>query len=102
MTQTTADRRLVAIAAVLLMLVFLLTGCAAPEKQVVIQTQIIEKPVPVRVKIERPKECLDRYAVDNLPANASPDERNNAILAEVEQRAACESKLRAALTGEGE
>jgi hypothetical protein len=99
MIQTRTDRRLVAIAAVLLMLAFLLAGCAGTEKQVVIETQIIEKPVPVRVTIERPKECLDRYAVDNLPANATPDERNNAILAEIEQRAACEARLRAALEG---
>lgn len=101
MIQTPADRRLVAIVAVLLVLV-MLAGCAAPDKQVVIETQVIEKPVPVRVKIERPAECLDRYAVDNLPANASPHERNNAILAEIEQRSACEARLRAALEGGGE
>ncbi len=99
---TRDDRRMVALAAIALVVLFLLAGCAAPEKQVVIETQIIEKPVPVRVTIERPKECLDRYAVDTLQPGADPVQVNRAILAEIDQRRACEARLRAALEGEGE
>ena len=89
---TADDRKLVAIAALVLVLPFLLAGCAAPEKQVV-----IEKPVPVRVAVPLPAECRNQYAVDTLRPGADPVQINRAILAEINQRRACEVRLRAAL-----
>ncbi len=98
MIQTHTDRRIVAILAVLIMLAFLLAGCATTER--VTDTQVVDKPVPVRVVIERPKECPSQYPLDTLQAGASPVEIWRAAEAEIEQRTACIIKLLAALTGE--
>jgi hypothetical protein len=102
MMQTAADRRITAIAALALTVLFvclMLTGCAGPER-LVTDTQVIEKPVPVRVVIDRPKECPERYPLDTLQAGASPVEIWRAAEAELEMRTACIVKLLAALTGE--
>lgn len=99
MIQTHSDRRVVAILAVLIMVAFALAGCATTERAVT-DTQVIEKPVPVRVVIERPKECPAQYPLDTLQAGASPVEIWRAAEAEIEMRTACILKLLAALTGE--
>jgi len=101
MIQTKSDRRMVALAGLVmtgLFVVFFLFGCAAPVRTVT-DTQVIEKPVPVRVVIERPKECPAQYPLDTLQAGASPVEIWRAAEAELEMRTACILKLLAALTG---
>ena len=88
----------VAILAILLFVAFAgLSGCAAPA--MVTKTEVIEKPVPVRVKVTIPPECQKTYAVDALQKGADPVQENRAMRAELEQRAACEAKLRAAVEG---
>lgn len=74
-------------------------GCASEPAKPIIETRIVEKPVPVPCKVETPPECRDRYAVDELQPGADPVQVNRAVLAEIEQRAACETKLRAAIQG---
>lgn len=97
--QTREDRRIVAVLAIGLVAAFLLTGCNGLTKQQVIDTQIIEKPVLITCKVDIPKECRDRYAVDNLMPGSDPVQENRALRAEIEQRAACEVQLRAAVKG---
>lgn len=74
----------------------LLAGCASKP---VINTQIIEKPVPVFCKVQMPEECKDLYAVDRVSVADAPLTINRAMRIEMEERAACEIKLRAALRG---
>lgn len=100
MIQTKAERGVVAILALLIVLAFALAGCATTERTVT-DTQVIDRPVPVRVVIDRPKECPAQYPLDTLQAGASPVEIWRAAEAEIEQRTACIIKLLAALTGEG-
>lgn len=100
MIQTPQERAFVAIAAVVLVIVFLLAGCA--RERVVTDTQVVEKPVPVRVVIPRPKECPAQYPLDTLREGASPIEIWRAAERELEMRAACIVKLLAALTGDSE
>lgn len=76
----------------------ILTGCVTTAP-VVTKTEIVEKPTVVYCKVELPQECRDRYAVDGLQPGADPVKVNRAVLAELDQRAACEVKLRAALQG---
>ncbi len=97
--RTRAEARLVAICAITLVIIFaaMLTGCATP--QTVTTTEVIERPVPVRVKVTIPPECRKEYAVDTLQRGADPVQENRAMRAELEQRAACEAKLRAAVEG---
>jgi hypothetical protein len=97
--QTKQDTRVIAVVCVLLVLAMLIAGCAAPAERQVFDTQVVEKLVPVHCKIETPKECRDRYAVDELQVGANPVQENRAIHAELEQRRACELKLRAAVKG---
>ena len=80
-----------------LLLALLLAGCAQPKP--VIQTVTVEKPVPVHCKVEQPKECRADYAVDRLNPGADDVTINRALRAEIEERAACEVKLRAAVQG---
>ena len=75
----------------------LLAGC--PASAPIIKTEVIEKPVPVFCKVEMPKECRDRYAMDELQPGADPVQVNRSVLAEIEQRRACEVKLKVAVGG---
>lgn len=101
MIQTRLDRKTVAVLVVIVTAFWLLSlaGCAVPEKQVAVDTQVIQKPVPVRVSIERPKECPAQYPLDTLQPGATPVQIWRAAEAELEMRAACILKLLAALTG---
>jgi hypothetical protein len=73
-----------------------LVGCASKP---IIQTQVIEKPVPVYCKVETPTECKDSYAVDRVSVKDDPVVINRAFRMELEERAACEVMLRAAVRG---
>jgi hypothetical protein len=73
----------------------LAAGCASP--QPIIDTRVIEKPVAVACKIEMPAECRDAYAVDRVSAEDDMVTINRAFRAEIEERAACEVKLKAAI-----
>lgn len=73
-----------------------LFGCSSKP---IIQTQIVEKPVPVYCNVEIPAECKDAYAVDRVSAADDPVTINRAFRQEIEERWACEIKLRAALKG---
>jgi len=79
-----------------LLLFSTLTGCAGKP---IIQTHVIEKPVPVFCTVETPAECKDVYAVDRVSAQDSPIIINRAFREELEERWKCEIKLRAALKG---
>ena len=83
-------------AAVLLMLVCLF-GCA--RRPPVVDTVTLAKPVPVACRIDVPAECRDAYAVDRVSAADDMVTINRALRAELEQRQACEVKLRAAIKG---
>lgn len=74
----------------------LLAGCAGKP---VINTQIIEKPVPVFCKVQMPEECKDSYAVDRVSPSDDAITINRAMRVEMEERASCEIKLRAAIKG---
>lgn len=74
----------------------ILAGCA---NRPVIQTQVIEKPIPVYCKIVMPQECKEAYAIDRVSPADDPITINRAMRIEIEERAICEIRLRAALTG---
>ena len=71
-------------------------GCGS---RPVIQTQVIEKPIPVPCRVEPPTECKSAYAVDRVSPRDDPLTINRARRAEIEERWACEIKRRAALKG---
>lgn len=75
-----------------------LAGCAS---RPVIQTQVIEKPVPVPVPchVEMPVECKEAYSVDRVSPADNALTINRALRAEIEERTACEVKLRASVRG---
>lgn len=73
-----------------------LTGCSSKP---VIQTQVIEKPVAVHCEVETPPECKDSYAVDRVSPKDDAVTINRAFRQELEERWACEIKLRAAVKG---
>lgn len=73
-----------------------LSGCASKP---VIQTQVIEKPVPVYCKYQMPKECKDAYAVDRISPADDPITINRALRIEIEERWKCEIRLKAAMKG---
>lgn len=79
-----------------LFVALVLTGCAAKP---VIDTQIVEKAVPVYCEIKIPAECKAAYAVDRVSVNDDALTINRAMRAEIEERWACEIKLRAAVKG---
>lgn len=79
-----------------LLLAALAGGCAT---RPVIQTQVIEKPVPVPCLMEAPPECKSAYAVDRVSPRDDVLTINRALRAEIEERWACEIKLRAGLKG---
>lgn len=74
----------------------LLAGCAGKP---VIETQIVEKPVPVPCEIQMPEECKDAYALDRASTKDDMLTLNRAMRVEIEQRAACEVMLKAAIRG---
>lgn len=78
-----------------LILVLALAGCAGKP---VIQTQVIEKPYPVYCEVTLPAECKDAYAVD-VSVKDDALTINRALRSELEERAACEVMLRAAVKG---
>ncbi|ARO87829.1 hypothetical protein EBAPG3_008650 [Nitrosospira lacus] len=82
--------------AALPMLALMLSGCAGKP---VIQTQLIEKPVPVLCQVETPAECKSAYAVDRVSAKDDALTINRALRVEIEERWACEIKLLAAVKG---
>lgn len=73
-----------------------LAGCSTKP---IIQTQIVEKPVPVHCKVETPPECKEAYAVDWVSPKDDSVTINRAFRQEIEERWACEIKLRAAVKG---
>ncbi len=82
--------------AAVLILSLALSGCAGKP---VIQTQVIEKLVPVPCTVEMPAECRGAYAVDRVSPADDALTINRALRAEVEERWACEIMLRAAVKG---
>lgn len=88
------QRLLVVILALLAAL--MLTGCAGKP---VIQTQVVEKPMPVYCHVETPVECKSAYAVDRVSVRDDAVTINRAMRAEIEERWACEIKLLAAVKG---
>lgn len=74
----------------------LLSGCSTKP---IIETQVVEKPVPVYCTIAVPAECKDSYAVDKVSPKDDALTINRAMRIELEERWACEIKLRAALKG---
>ena len=80
----------------MLIAVSVLAGCAGKP---VIQTQVIDRPVAVYCKVQMPAECKDAYAVDRVSVKDDPVTINRALRTEIEERWACEIKLRAALKG---
>lgn len=83
---------------VLLAIIPLLAGCPTTGSTVV-DTRTMEKPTTVHCKVATPKECQGTYAVDALQPGADPVQVNRALRAEIEQRSACEIKLKAAIQG---
>ena len=79
-----------------LLIIGMLSGCASKP---VVQTRIVEKPVPVYCVVEMPRECRDTYAVDRVSPADDPLTINRAMRIEIEERAACEIRLRAAVKG---
>jgi hypothetical protein len=73
-----------------------LVGCSSKP---IIETKIVERPVPVFCNVETPAECKDAYAVDRVSAADDPVTINRAFRQEIEERWACEIKLRAAVKG---
>lgn len=73
-----------------------IAGCSTKP---IIETKIIEKPIPVYCNVETPKECKDAYAVDRVSSADDPVTINRAFRQEIEERWACEIKLRAAVKG---
>lgn len=81
---------------VVIVVLLLVSGCST---RPVIQTQIVEVPYPVYCSIELPTECKPAYAVDRVSVKDDPLTINRAMRIEIEERSACEVKLRAALQG---
>lgn len=79
-----------------LLVLLVLSGCASKP---VIQTQIVEKPIAVPCRIQIPAECKEAYAVDRVSPQDDAVTINRALRAEIEERWACEIKLRAAVSG---
>lgn len=79
-----------------------LAGCVRTvEKPPIIETRIVEKPVPITCEIQVPTECKEVYAVDRVSIADGPLRINRAFRIELEERSACEVMLRAAIRGCG-
>lgn len=81
---------------VLVFLVGLLSSCSSKP---IIETQTIEKPMPVYCNVPIPAECKEAYAVDRVSPADDALTINRAMRIELEQRSMCEIKLKAALKG---
>ena len=81
---------------ILVVLFASLSGCAGKP---IIQTQVIDRPVAVPCRVETPAECKTAYSVDRVSPKDDALTINRALRAEIEERAACEIKLRAAMKG---
>lgn len=79
-----------------LLLIGALSGCAG---EPVIETRTVERVVPVPCEVPVPAECREAYAVDRVSRADDPLTINRALRAEIEERWACEIKLKAALKG---
>lgn len=79
-------------------LVGLLSSCSSKP---VIETQIVEKPMPVYCNVPIPAECKDVYAVDRVSPADDALTINRAMRIEIEERARCEIRLRAGIKGCG-
>jgi hypothetical protein len=77
-------------------LALVLSGCAGKP---VISTQVLDRLVSVPCKVEMPAECKDAYAVDRVSTADDSLTINRALRAEIEERTACEVKLKAAIQG---
>lgn len=86
----------IALVFVLVFVVGLLSGCSSKP---IIETQIVEKPMPVYCTVPVPGECKEAYAVDRVSPADDPLTINRAMRIEIEERAACEIKLRASIKG---
>lgn len=73
-----------------------LFGCSSKP---IIQTEVVDRPYPVYCKVETPTESKDAYAVDRVSTKDDPVTINRAFRQEIEERWACEVKLRAAVKG---
>jgi|GEM_PF-1628214 len=82
--------------AVPVLLAALLGGCA---DKPIIRTEIVEKPIAVPCALQTPRECKSLYATDRLSAKDDALTVNRALRAEIEERWACEIRLRAAVRG---
>lgn len=80
----------------LVLAVGFLSSCAAKP---VIETRVVEMPVPVYCTVKLPVECKEAYAVDRVSPADDPLTINRALRMEIEERGACEVRLRAALNG---
>lgn len=72
------------------------SGCSSNP---VIQTRVIEKPVPIPCRVELPGECKTAYAVDRISVKDDALTINRAMRIELEERATCQIKLQAAMSG---
>ena len=82
--------------AVPVLLAALLGGCA---DKPIIRTEIVERPVAVPCTVQTPSECKSLYATDRLSVKDDALTINRALRAEIEERWACEIRLRAAVRG---
>lgn len=80
----------------LAILLGLMSGCSSVP---VVNTRVVEKPVPVYCTVSLPIECKDAYAVDKLSTRDDPLTINRAMRVELEERSMCEVRLRAAVRG---
>lgn len=75
----------------------ILSGCTTTKP--IFVTKTIDRPVPVFCEVMTPAECKDAYAVDRVSTTDDPVTINRAFRQEIEERWACEIKLKAALKG---
>jgi hypothetical protein len=81
---------------ILVFLIGLLSGCSSKP---IIQTQTVDRPIPVYCTVSVPVECKEAYAVDRVSPADDPLTINRAMRIEIEERTACELKLRASVKG---
>jgi len=82
---------------IMLLIVANISGCTT--RPPIIVTKTIDRPVPVFCEVMTPAECKDAYAVDRVSTTDDPITISRAFRTEIEERWACEIKLRAALKG---
>lgn len=83
----------------LIILIVLFLAAASGCSSNPVTTRIVEKPVPVPCRVELPGECKTAYAVDRISVKDDALTINRAMRIEIEERAACQIKLEAALRG---